>query len=57
MVFRPRSLASASDAVVHLHGGPGVSIVERVALTSTFFEGLRTRGVPGTVYLSEPPKH
>lgn len=57
MVFRPRFLASAPDAVVHLHGVPRVGIVERVALTSTFFEGLRTRGLPGTVYLSEPLNH
>ena len=43
MVFKSRSLAPAPDAVVHLHGGPGVGIVERVALTSTLFEGLRAR--------------
>ena len=43
MVFKSRSLAPAPDAVVHLHGGPGVGIVERVALTATFFEGLRAR--------------
>jgi len=36
-------LAPAPDAVVHLHGGPGIGIVEQVALTSTYFEGLRTR--------------
>ncbi|WPL18066.1 Tripeptidyl aminopeptidase precursor [Thiorhodovibrio winogradskyi] len=43
MIFKSRSLAPAPDAVVHLHGGPGVGIVERVALTSTLFEGLRAR--------------
>ncbi len=43
MIFKSRSLAPATDAVVHLHGGPGAGIVERVALTSTFFEGLRAR--------------
>jgi hypothetical protein len=43
MIFKSRSEAPAPDAVVHLHGGPGAGIVERVALTSTFFEGLRAR--------------
>ncbi len=43
MVFKSRSLAPAPDAVVHLHGGPGCGIIENVALTSTYFEGLRAR--------------
>ncbi len=43
MVFKSRSLVPAPDAVVHLHGGPGCGIVENVALTSTYFEQLRTR--------------
>jgi pimeloyl-ACP methyl ester carboxylesterase len=43
MVFKSRSLVPAPDAVVHLHGGPGCGIVENVALTSTYFEGLRAR--------------
>jgi pimeloyl-ACP methyl ester carboxylesterase len=43
MIFKSRSLAPAPDAVVHLHGGPGVGIVERVSMTSTYFEQLRTR--------------
>ncbi|MFB1486114.1 MULTISPECIES: alpha/beta fold hydrolase [unclassified Thiocapsa] len=43
MIFKSRSLVPAPDAVVHLHGGPGIGIVENVALTSTYFEGLRAR--------------
>ncbi len=43
MIFKSRSLAPAPDAVVHLHGGPGVGIVARTSLTTTFFEHLRTR--------------
>lgn len=43
MIFKSRSLAPAPDAVVHLHGGPGVGIVARASLTTTFFEHLRTR--------------
>ncbi|MFB1486112.1 MULTISPECIES: alpha/beta hydrolase [unclassified Thiocapsa] len=43
MIFKSRSLAPAPDAVVHLHGGPGSGIVNRVSLTSTFFEHLRAR--------------
>ena len=43
MIFKSRSLAPAPDAVVHLHGGPGCGIVENVALTSTYFEGMRAR--------------
>ena len=27
MIFKSRSLSPAPDAVVHLHGGPGVGIV------------------------------
>jgi pimeloyl-ACP methyl ester carboxylesterase len=43
MIFKSRSLAPAPDAVVHLHGGPGVGIVARTSLTTTFFEHLRSR--------------
>ncbi|MFZ5751599.1 MAG: alpha/beta hydrolase [Pseudomonadota bacterium] len=43
MIFKSRSLSPAPDAVVHLHGGPGVGIVARASLTTTFFEHLRTR--------------
>jgi pimeloyl-ACP methyl ester carboxylesterase len=43
MIFKSRSLSPAPDAVVHLHGGPGVGIVARASLTSTFFDHLRTR--------------
>jgi pimeloyl-ACP methyl ester carboxylesterase len=43
MIFKSRSLSPAPDAVVHLHGGPGVGIVARTSLTTTFFEHLRTR--------------
>lgn len=43
MIFKSRSLAPAPDAVVHLHGGPGVGIVARASLTTTFFEHLRSR--------------
>lgn len=43
MVFRSHSLVPAPDAVVHLHGGPGSGIVERVSMTSTFFDNLRRR--------------
>lgn len=43
MVFKSRSLSPAPDAVVHLHGGPGVGIVARTSVTSTFFEHLRAR--------------
>ena len=41
MIFKSRSLSPAPDAVVHLHGGPGVGIVARTSLTTTFFEHLR----------------
>jgi pimeloyl-ACP methyl ester carboxylesterase len=43
MIFKSRSLSPAPDAVVHLHGGPGVGIVARASLTTTFFEHLRGR--------------
>jgi pimeloyl-ACP methyl ester carboxylesterase len=43
MIFKSRSLSPAPDAVVHLHGGPGVGIVARTSLTTTFFEHLRAR--------------
>ena len=43
MIFKSRSLSPAPDAVVHLHGGPGVGIVARTSLTTTFFEHLRDR--------------
>lgn len=43
MVYKSRSLSPAPDAVVHLHGGPGVGIVARTSITTTFFEHLRTR--------------
>jgi len=43
MIFKSRSLVPAPDAVVHLHGGPGSGIVERVALTSTMFDQIRAR--------------
>jgi pimeloyl-ACP methyl ester carboxylesterase len=43
MIFKSRSLSPAPDAVVHLHGGPGVGIVARTSVTSTFFEHLRAR--------------
>jgi pimeloyl-ACP methyl ester carboxylesterase len=43
MIFKSRSLSPAPDAVVHLHGGPGVGIVARTSTTTTFFEHLRTR--------------
>jgi pimeloyl-ACP methyl ester carboxylesterase len=43
MIFKSRSLSPAPDAVVHLHGGPGVGIVARASLTTTFFEHLRAR--------------
>jgi pimeloyl-ACP methyl ester carboxylesterase len=43
MIFKSRSLSPAPDAVVHLHGGPGVGIVARTSLTTTFFEHLRGR--------------
>lgn len=43
MIFKSRSLVPAPDAVVHLHGGPGVGIVARTSVTTTFFEHLRTR--------------
>lgn len=43
MIYKSRSLSPASDAVVHLHGGPGVGIVARTSITTTFFEHLRTR--------------
>lgn len=43
MIFKSRSLSPAPDGVVHLHGGPGSGIVNRVSLTSTFFEHLRAR--------------
>lgn len=43
MIYKSRSLSPAPDAVVHLHGGPGVGIVARASLTSTFFDHLRTR--------------
>jgi pimeloyl-ACP methyl ester carboxylesterase len=43
MIFKSRSLSPASDAVVHLHGGPGVGIVARTSITTTFFEHLRGR--------------
>lgn len=43
MIFKSHSLAPAPDAVVHLHGGPGVGIVARASLTTTFFEHLRGR--------------
>ncbi len=43
MIFKSRSLSPAPDAVVHLHGGPGVGIVARTSTTTTFFEHLRIR--------------
>ena len=43
MIFKSRSLSPAPDAVVHLHGGPGVGIVARTSLTTNFFEHLRAR--------------
>lgn len=43
MIFKSRSLSPAPDAVVHLHGGPGVGIVARASITTTFFEHLRGR--------------
>lgn len=43
MVYKSRSLSPAPDAVVHLHGGPGVGIVARTSVTTTFFEHLRSR--------------
>ncbi len=43
MIFKSRSQSPAPDAVVHLHGGPGVGIVARASLTTTFFEHLRGR--------------
>jgi pimeloyl-ACP methyl ester carboxylesterase len=43
MIFRSRSLSPAPDAVVHLHGGPGVGIVARTSTTTTLFEHLRAR--------------
>ena len=43
MIFKSHSLSPAPDAVVHLHGGPGVGIVARASLTTTFFEHLRGR--------------
>lgn len=43
MIFKSRSLAPAPDAVVHLHGGPGIGIFKDFALTSTYFEHLRAR--------------
>lgn len=43
MLYKSRSLSPAPDAVVHLHGGPGVGIVARTSITTTFFEHLRTR--------------
>ncbi|TDG33104.1 alpha/beta fold hydrolase [Paracraurococcus ruber] len=43
MIFRSRSLAPAPDAVVQLHGGPGIGVVANVAQTSTYFEELRAR--------------
>lgn len=43
MIFKSRSLSPAPDAVVHLHGGPGVGIVARTSVTTTFFEHLRAR--------------
>ncbi len=43
MIYKSRSLSSAPDAMVHLHGGPGVGIVNRASLTSTFFDHLRQR--------------
>jgi len=42
-VYKSRSLVPAADAVVHLHGGPGSGIVERVAQISETFEQLRQR--------------
>lgn len=43
MIFKSHSLSPAPDAVVHLHGGPGVGIVTRTSVTSNFFEHLRAR--------------
>jgi pimeloyl-ACP methyl ester carboxylesterase len=43
MIYKSRSQSPAPDAVVHLHGGPGVGIVARTSITTTFFEHLRTR--------------
>jgi pimeloyl-ACP methyl ester carboxylesterase len=43
MIYKSRSLSPAPDAVVHLHGGPGVGILARTSVTSTFFEHLRSR--------------
>lgn len=43
MIYKSRSVSPAPDAVVHLHGGPGVGIVARTSITTTFFEHLRSR--------------
>lgn len=43
MIYKSHSLSPAPDAVVHLHGGPGVGIVARTSITTTFFEHLRGR--------------
>ncbi|QJF51623.1 alpha/beta hydrolase [Roseobacter ponti] len=39
--FKAHSTAPARDPVIHLHGGPGGGIVERVAKLSTYFDKLR----------------
>ncbi|MEY4870898.1 MAG: hypothetical protein RLZZ563_228 [Pseudomonadota bacterium] len=43
MIFKLRSVSPAPDAVVHLHGRPGVGSVARRSINATFFKHLRGR--------------